>query len=897
MILINETIKEFEAEQKCAIIVYTAEYEKDYLKLSDTLSNSDIGGYQQVFPIKFENGTQLTKSLINVFQGFRDGKLKNPHLIVFYFSCHGVRGSGTYFLSTKATPESQHDKLRFLVINDLLDESCKVYKQVLLIDSCFSNLTKGEMSIRNSHVPVPTTNDLTGRGRFTICSSDSYQISEHDPSKKTSVFTDVLVDALTSGEADENEDGIVTAEELRRTLSMRVKKKYDQKSISWDCDREGVIYLAKNPNYLEIPLQLKTLIRPLAWIFTEDYLNQQQIEKIPMAFEINDLVRPISETEEPDSWYSIWCEHWEQKDWKTHKRWINNRITYFLSGTRGLTTSCLSDILLMVPPLERSVTPLYEQLMDEQRTAIFAPSGTGKSRKMLFLAAWWKKNHRQGDIFICSSPQELTHHDWADLVRLSEERTTKRNRPVLYIFDDLHHNSTEVHLQVKSLLENRKSMNLFLLGGYTTTIYDDTTKLKKIRRDWTGITSSRIDANQEWRDWKPFFQKWSEWVTKVKGGEITAKIKPHEWDSITSPWEVAVILGDTVKKIKEYFAETTDSNVCQKFIYWLLAALFLLTGEKAVAVSEVVHVLVHSTDGFQNLLKRVFALSEIGNITEELLILFKSWECPTEEGFRLIPPRPVYDLEMDEETVDFFHQRLADDLLKTDDKIKHLLVKCFEQAYEGFKEATHAWGFISSWKTLSYWIKIENKHIIEMSLNDIPYKIDNREWRDNLEWIGNLKRLERLDLRSNYLSALPESIGNLKRLERLDLDGNRLSALPESIGNLKRLEHLDLRNDRFYDNESVGNQLSALPESIGNLQRLKTLDLKGNQLSTLPESIGDLQQLRTLVLGYNQFSTLPESIGDLKELRTLDLGGNQLSTLPESIGDLRQLLINCNIIL
>ncbi|CAI7898250.1 unnamed protein product, partial [Closterium sp. NIES-54] len=61
--------------------------------------------------------------------------------------------------------------------------------------------------------------------------------------------------------------------------------------------------------------------------------------------------------------------------------------------------------------------------------------------------------------------------------------------------------------------------------------------------------------------------------------------------------------------------------------------------------------------------------------------------------------------------------------------------------------------------------------------------------------IGNLAKLETLDLSSNQLSgAIPTAIGNLSNMNYLSLSYNRLSGtIPAAIGKLAILTHLDLR--------------------------------------------------------------------------------------------------------
>ncbi|WP_202965067.1 F-box protein, partial [Neochlamydia sp. EPS4] len=145
--------------------------------------------------------------------------------------------------------------------------------------------------------------------------------------------------------------------------------------------------------------------------------------------------------------------------------------------------------------------------------------------------------------------------------------------------------------------------------------------------------------------------------------------------------------------------------------------------------------------------------------------------------------------------------------------------------------------------------------------------------------IGQLSKLQELNLSQNQLTSLPAEIGQLSKLQTLKLNQNQLTALPVEIGQLSQLQWLNLRQ----------NQLTNLPAEIGQLSNLLQLHLDQNQLTALPAEIGQLSNLLQLHLDQNQLTSLPAGIAQLSMLTRLELNQNQLTALPTEIGQLSQL--------
>ncbi|XP_029904178.1 leucine-rich repeat-containing protein 28 isoform X1 [Myripristis murdjan] len=148
---------------------------------------------------------------------------------------------------------------------------------------------------------------------------------------------------------------------------------------------------------------------------------------------------------------------------------------------------------------------------------------------------------------------------------------------------------------------------------------------------------------------------------------------------------------------------------------------------------------------------------------------------------------------------------------------------------------------------------------------------------DNLA--QKLPNLIELYLHSNNIVIIPEAIGNLAKLQSLDLSDNALQLLCPEIGRLRSLRHLRLSN----------NQLKCLPPEIGDLQDLETLDVSMNQLVSLPDRLYRCLSLQYLTADHNHLSHIPRQLCQLHRLNQLSMATNRLVFLPLDLGRSREL--------
>ncbi len=151
--------------------------------------------------------------------------------------------------------------------------------------------------------------------------------------------------------------------------------------------------------------------------------------------------------------------------------------------------------------------------------------------------------------------------------------------------------------------------------------------------------------------------------------------------------------------------------------------------------------------------------------------------------------------------------------------------------------------------------------------------------------IGELNKLKKLMIWGSYCSAeelaennfeitprrcplktLPNEIGNLKKMEFLEISSTSLEEVPHEIGLLKCLRWLQIDYAK----------LKVIPNEINNLEKLELLCIGDNQIEFLPEEIGFLTNLSGLTIKNNKIKSFPSSISNLRNLKYIDIENNPI---------------------
>lgn len=197
------------------------------------------------------------------------GASRSDDLTLLYFTGHGLKDDeGRLYL---AMTNTRRDALMFTAIsgaqlNDAMDAS-RSRRKVLILDCCYSGSFPAGRTAKADE-SVQTLERFQGKGRAVLTASDATQYAfEGDDLRGTgssSVFTRYLVEAISSGAADLDEDGDIALDELYSYVYEKVVAELPQQRPKKQEDVDGRILIARNVHW-QLPAYLRHAIEsPIA---------------------------------------------------------------------------------------------------------------------------------------------------------------------------------------------------------------------------------------------------------------------------------------------------------------------------------------------------------------------------------------------------------------------------------------------------------------------------------------------------------------------------------------------------------------------------------------------------------------------------------------------------------
>ena len=221
---------------KIALLIGVSEYEpglnplpgavKDVEAIQQVLLHPEMGGFTEtdLMVLKNPQRQDMEEAIENLF-----AHRQKDDLLVLFFSGHGIKDdTGRLFLATRTTRKTPRGDLirssavAASVVHESMSRS-RSKRQVVILDSCFSGAFAEGLSAKDDGT-VNIREQLGGEGRAVLTSSSSTQYSFEQQGSDLSIYTRYLIEGITTGAADLDEDGVVSIDELHEYASRKVRE-------------------------------------------------------------------------------------------------------------------------------------------------------------------------------------------------------------------------------------------------------------------------------------------------------------------------------------------------------------------------------------------------------------------------------------------------------------------------------------------------------------------------------------------------------------------------------------------------------------------------------------------------------------------------------------------------
>jgi hypothetical protein len=226
--------------------------EHDASSLESLLKNPDL--------CNFYVKTLINKTSYEVNQAIEEfyADSTRTDLLLLYFSGHGIKDEeGKLYFVTKDT---RRNRLRTTaipsrLINEGMRES-RSRRQLLILDCCYSGAFAKGMIAKAGNIigsSIGSIERFQGRGRVILTASDAMQYAFEEESLIQgtgvhSIFSSAIIDGLSTFNADENKDGIITIDELYDYVDEYVTDRTpNQRPSIWAYEVQGEIVIATKP--------------------------------------------------------------------------------------------------------------------------------------------------------------------------------------------------------------------------------------------------------------------------------------------------------------------------------------------------------------------------------------------------------------------------------------------------------------------------------------------------------------------------------------------------------------------------------------------------------------------------------------------------------------------------
>jgi EAL domain-containing protein (putative c-di-GMP-specific phosphodiesterase class I) len=219
---------------KVALLIGVSEYEaglnplpaavNDVVALERIFKDSEMGDFDEVKVLTNPEPQAMQFEVETLFSG----RSKDDFVLLF-FSGHGIKDdSNNLYFATRITKKSAKGDLilstavpaRF--VHEIMNKS-RAKRQVVILDCCFSGAFEPSYQAKDDG-SFDLQGELGAEGRVVLASSSSTQYSYEQKGEDLSIYTRHLVEGITTGSGDYNNDGQISINELHEYATKKVQE-------------------------------------------------------------------------------------------------------------------------------------------------------------------------------------------------------------------------------------------------------------------------------------------------------------------------------------------------------------------------------------------------------------------------------------------------------------------------------------------------------------------------------------------------------------------------------------------------------------------------------------------------------------------------------------------------
>nr|VFK22570.1 MAG: Uncharacterized protein, contains caspase domain [Candidatus Kentron sp. MB]VFK28899.1 MAG: Uncharacterized protein, contains caspase domain [Candidatus Kentron sp. MB]VFK74146.1 MAG: Uncharacterized protein, contains caspase domain [Candidatus Kentron sp. MB] len=198
----------------------------DARAMRSVLIHPEMGGFSEenVTLLEDTGRVEMEAAIERLF-----AEAKSNDLALFYFSGHGIKDdTGQLYLATFETRKypngalSRATAVPAAAVRDNMDRS-RCQRQVVILDSCFSEPFPEGIALKDDG-SLHIGEQLVGEGRAVFVASTNSRYALGKEGEELSLYTRFLVRGIETGEADRDEDGIITIMELHDYIGEKVQE-------------------------------------------------------------------------------------------------------------------------------------------------------------------------------------------------------------------------------------------------------------------------------------------------------------------------------------------------------------------------------------------------------------------------------------------------------------------------------------------------------------------------------------------------------------------------------------------------------------------------------------------------------------------------------------------------